>query len=121
MTPSDFKNQFPEFASETDARVQLFIDKAAPHFDFDRWDDFYQDGVANWVAHNLAMANAQTAQGGAVQAMTNDNLVKKVGDVQVTKDTELLNKQTDTPFYRTLYGQQYLYLRRMVGRGAFSV
>lgn len=121
MTPTEFKTQFPEFASETDARVQLFIDKAAPHFDVDRWGDLYADGAANFVAHSLALANAQTAQGGAVQAMTNDNLTKKVGDVQVAKDTGLLNKQADNPFYRTLYGQQYLYLRRQVGMGALSV
>ena len=30
MTPSEFKTLFPEFSAETDARVQLFIDRAAP-------------------------------------------------------------------------------------------
>lgn len=121
MTPSEFKTQFPEFAAETDARVQLFIDRAAPYFDVDRWGDLYPDGVAYYVAHELALANAQTAQGGSVQAMTNDTLTKEVGDVQVTKDAGLLAKQADNPFYRTLYGQKYLYLRRQVGIGALSV
>lgn len=121
MTPSEFKTQFPEFASESVARVQLFIDRAAPYFDVDRWDALYPDGVAYYVAHELALANAQTAQGGSVQALTNDNLTKKVGDVQVTKDTGLLNKQADNPFYRTMYGQKYLYLRRQVGIGTLSV
>lgn len=121
MTPSEFKTQFPEFASETDARVQLFIDRAAPHFDVDRWGDLYADGIAYWVAHELALANAQTAQGGGVQAMINDTLTKKVGDVQITKDTGLLAKQADNPFFRTLYGQKYLYLSKQVGIGALSV
>lgn len=121
MTPSEFKTQFPEFAAETDERVQLFIDRSAPHFDVERWGDLYPDGVAYHVAHELALANAQTAQGGGVQAMTNDNLSKEVGDVQVTKDAGLLAKQADNPFYRTLYGQKYLYLRRQVGMGALSV
>lgn len=121
MTPSEFKTLFPEFASESDARVQLFIDRAAPHFDTDRWGDLYPDGIAYLVAHELALANAQAAQGGGVQAMTNDNLTKKVGDVSVTKDTGLLNKQAENPFYRTLYGQKYLYLRRQAGIGALSV
>lgn len=44
-----------------------------------------------------------------------------VGDVQVTKDAGLLAKQAENPFYRTLYGQKYLYLRRQVGAGALSV
>lgn len=121
MTPTEFKTQFPEFSTETDARVQLFIDRSAPHFDVARWDDLYTDGVANFVAHELALANAQTAQGGGVRAMTNDNLTKKVGDVSVTKDTALLNKQADNPFYRTLYGQKYLYLRKQVGAGISAV
>lgn len=121
MTPSEFKTLFPEFAAETDERVQLFIDRAAPHFDVARWGDLYPDGVAYFVANELAMANAQTAQGGSVQAMTNDILTKKVGDVQVTRDSGLLNKQADNPLYRTVYGQRYLYLRRQVGIGALSV
>lgn len=121
MTPSEFKTQFPEFAAETDARVQLFIDRAAPYFDVDRWGDLYPDGVAYYVAHELTLANAQAAQGGSVQALTNDTLTKKVGEVQITKDTGLLNKQADNPFFRTLYGQKYLYLRRQVGMGALSV
>ena len=45
----------------------------------------------------------------------------RFGDVQVTKDAGLLAKQADNPFYRTLYGQKYLYLRRQVGMGALSV
>lgn len=121
MTPAEFKVLFPEFNAETDARVQLFIDRTAPHFDVARWGDLYSDGVAYFAAHELALANAQTAQGGGVQAMTNDNLTKKVGDVQVTKDTSLLNKQADNPFFRTLYGQKYLYLRKQVGGGGLSV
>ncbi len=121
MTPSEFKTQFPEFAAETDERVQFFVDRAAPYFDVERWGDLYPDGVANYVAHELALAKAQTALGGSVQVMTNDTISKKVGDVQVTKDAGLLAKQADNPFYRTLYGQQYLYLRRQVGMGALSV
>lgn len=121
MTPAEFKARFPEFANETDQRVQLFIDDAAPHFDVSRWDDLYPAGVAYFVAHEMALANAQSAQGGSVMAMTNDTLTKKVGDVQVTKDTGLLNKQADNPFMRTMYGQKYLYLRRQVGAGALSV
>lgn len=121
MTPSEFKTLFPEFSAETDARVQLFIDRAAPHFDVERWGDLYPDGVAYFVGHELALANAQAAQGGSVQAQTNDTLTKKVGEVQITKDTGLLNKQADNPFFRTLYGQKYLYLRKQAGKGALSV
>lgn len=121
MAPSEFKTLFPEFSTEADARVQLFIDRAAPHFDIGRWGDLYSDGVAYFAAHELTLANAQAAQGGGVKALANDVVAKKVGDVSVTKDAALLAKQADNPFYRTLYGQKYLYLRRQVGMGGLSV
>lgn len=121
MTPSEFKELFPEFAAVADARVQLFIERSAPHFDVPRWGDLYADGVAYWVAHELALANVQTAQGGGAKALTNDILSKKVGDVQVTKDSGLLNRQADNPYLRTYYGQQYSRLARMVGMGAVAV
>lgn len=121
MTPSEFKTLFPEFSGELDARVQLFIDRADPYFDIGRWDAFYADGVAYFVAHELAMANAQAAPGGSTQALSSDVLTKKVGDVTITKDTALLSKQADNPYYKTAYGQRYLYLRKQVGIGALSV
>lgn len=121
MTPAEFKVRFPEFASETDQRVQLFIDDADPLFDQERWGDLYPAGVANLVAHELALANAQTAQGGSVASINTDDLTTKVGDVQVTKDTMLLNKQAENPYLRTFYGQKYLNYRKIVGLGAVSV
>lgn len=121
MTPTEFKTRFPEFASETDERVQMFIDDADPLFDVERWGDLYAVGVAYLVAHEMALANAQTAQGGSVAAMNNDDLTTKVGDVQVTKDTSLLNKQAENPYMRTMYGQKYLYYRKLVGIGAVAV
>lgn len=121
MTPSEFKAQFPEFASESDARVLSFIDRAEPHFDLDRWADLHQDALAHFVAHSLTMANAQTAQSSGALELAHDVQSKKVGDVQLNKSTELLSRQADNPFFRTLYGQHYLYLRRLVGAGALAL
>lgn len=120
MTPAEFKARFPEFASETDQRVQLFIDDADPLFDQERWGDLYPAGVANLVAHELVMANQRVAQGSSA-SLNNDDLTTKVGDVQVAKDTMLLNKQADNPYLRTFYGQKYLSYRKIVGLGAVSV
>lgn len=121
MTPTEFKARFPEFSSETDGRVQLFINDADPLFDQSRWDDLYSVGLANLVAHELVVANEQTAAAGKIGRLANDTLTKKVGDVQVTKDTMLLNKQAQNPYMRTSYGQKYLQLRRLVGMGGVSV
>jgi hypothetical protein len=119
MTPAEFKTRFPEFTSETDQRVQLFIDDAASFFDVERWDDLYEVGVAYFVAHELAQANAATAAGG--QAGAGDDLTTKVGDVSVTRDTTLLNKQANDPFMKTAYGQKYKSYARLVGTGGVAV
>lgn len=118
MTPAEFKLQFPEFSSETDARVQLYIDQSAPFFDQDRWGEFYQLGVSNFVAHNLALANYQAKK---QNAHTSDTVSKKVGDVQIGKDSALLNLQAKDPFMRTTYGQQYRYYQRLAGSGALAL
>lgn len=121
MTPTEFKARFPEFSSETDGRVQLFISDVTPLFDQARWDDLYTVGIANLVAHELVVSNEQTAAAGKISRLANDTLTKKVGDVQVTKDTGLLNRQAENPFMRTSYGQKYLQLRRLVGMGGVAV
>lgn len=122
MTPADIKAIIPELVGETDARVQLYIGLAEPHFNVQRWGGFYSAGVANWVAHEITLVNMRAAKGGAVKAaLTDDTLQKKVGDLQTMRDTGLLNKQADNPYYRTVFGQQYLELRKLVGAGAAAV
>jgi len=117
MTPAEFKTRFPEFASVADQRVQLFITDADPFFDVARWDTLYPVGIANFVAHELTMADSTKTN----LANASDVLTSKVGDVQKTMDTMLLNKQADNPFARTKYGQKYLYLRRNVEIGVMAV
>ena len=117
MTPAEFKARFPEFAAVADNRVQIFIDDADPFFDVDRWDTLYPAGIANFVAHELTMADSTKTN----MAEAGDALTEKVGDVSRTADTMLLNKQADNPFNRTKYGQKYLYLRRNVEIGVMAV
>lgn len=120
MTPTEFKTRFPEFTSETDTRVQLFITDADPFFDVERWDTLYSVGVANYVAHKLAVANAQTS-GGTGGALADTSVNKKVGDLQIQKSEAALLKKMDDPFMATTYGQEYRRLQRLVGMGALSV
>ena len=117
MTPAEFKARFPEFTSTLDARIQFFIDDAAPHFNVATWDDFYPAGIANFVAHELTMADVTKTN----LADAGNSLSSKVGDVSETLDTMLLNKQAGDPFLLTKYGQKYRYLQRMVGPGALAV
>jgi hypothetical protein len=120
MTPAEFKARFPEFASETDARVQLFISDADSMFDVERWDTFYSVGVANYVAHQLAVANAQAATGAAGKLL-DTKLSKKVGDLAVTNSELALTARMKDPFMATPYGVEYRRLCRLVGLGALAV
>lgn len=119
-TPADFKARFPQFAAESDDRIQMFMDEADPYFDVNRWAKFYVQGYLNCVAHKLVLANYQATQTNAA-AMATDVSMKKVDAVAVQRDPGLLNLSAKDPFNRTIYGQEYLRLRRMIGAGALAI
>lgn len=120
MTPAEFKLDFPQFASESDERIQREIDNAAPFFDVERWAAFYTAGLGNYVAHKIALGNYLTAQTPA-STLSIDVTVKKVGDVTVQRDPAIMSMAARDPFMRTIYGQEYLRLRRMIGGGGLAV
>jgi hypothetical protein len=107
---------FPEFQVTTDAVIQFWIDKSVPFFNAERWDDLLDQGVGNWVAHSITLTKAN-----AGQQITDDAIMKKVGDIQKSRDASLMLKQADNPYMRTTYGQQYLYYMRYVGAGGTAV
>lgn len=120
MTPSEFKAFFPQFTLETTERVQSFLDLAVPYFNVPRWGDFYSEGLANFVAHSIVIANFEATQSTS-QTNANDVTEKHVGPVGMSRDSALLNLQAKVPFMRTTYGQRYMYLRRKIGLGGFAV
>lgn len=120
VTPASFKARFPEFSSESDDRVQLFINDTTPFFNVARWDDLLDLGVSYLTAHNLALANLRAQQGAAGQI--DDAVIGvELGDYQKTKDAKSLNEQSHSPYLRTYYGQQYLYYANLAGAGAIAV
>ncbi len=121
MTPADFKIRYPQFANVDDARVQFFIDDSVPYFDVPRWGAFFTRGVAAWVAHVVVLDQFQSAQTGAAAALNVGQSSKRVGDVAVSQDPGILNLQAKDPFMRTIYGQEYVRLRRIVGSGGLAV
>ena len=120
MTASEFKALFPQFTSESDARVLIFMGLAAPHFDVTRWGDFYSEGLANWVAHSIVVANAEaTASTSVIDA--DDATTETFSRISTTRSPELAKMSATDPFMRTTYGRRYAYLRRMVGLGGVVV
>lgn len=114
MTPAEFKAVFPEFTSTSDEAVQLRIDMSEPYFNAARWGSFLSEGVSNFVAHQLALSAQNQATGG----ISSDTTKKKVGDVEVMSSELMLQRKAENPFLRTIYGQRYLYLLKLVGLGA---
>lgn len=121
MTPAELKIIFPQFDGEMDERIQYVLDSAAPHFDVVRWGDFYTQGLANFTAHTLTMTAVAVVAVGGVAGGADIATVKKVGDVSVSKSEMMLMEQSKNPFLRTIYGQEYSRLRRLVGMGAVTV
>lgn len=120
MTPSEFKALFPQFTAETDARVQIFIDLAEPYFAVTRWGDFYSEGIANWVAHSIVVANAEaTASTSVIDA--DDATSETFGRISTTRSPELAKMTAENPYLRTTYGKRYAYLRKLVGMGGAVV
>lgn len=119
ITPSDFKTEFPAFANTDDAKIQYWLDKSDPYFNIPRWGDLYDDGLGNWVAHQLTMQILQGTTSAA--GVADDANMKKVGNVQKGRDSMLMNKAADEPYYKTQYGQQFMYLRKFVGAGGMAV
>jgi hypothetical protein len=122
MTPAEFKANFPAFAAETDAFIQVNIDAAVPFFDIARWGGFYTEGLLNFVAHRIVTMKADAASiGVGGSAGGGDWTSKTLGSFSITKNAQIASMFVDDPWTRTQYGQRYAWLRRMVGIGMLAV
>lgn len=118
ITPQTIIDRFPQFATVDITFIQTFIDDADPFFSLCRWGNFYEQGVSNFVAHNLTLALATADSGDGSQTA---RISKQIGDVSVTYSAAMIDRYAKDPFARTTYGQKYRYLARLVGMGAVAV
>jgi hypothetical protein len=116
VTPADVKARYPEFTSTPDQTVQDRINESAPFFDVDRWGKLLSQGVINWVAHYLTI-DVDIAS----NAMTDDSIMKKVGDIAKSRSAKLVEDAADNDYIRTKYGGRYLRLHYLVSRGGMAV
>ena len=117
MTPSEFKDQFPdgEFNGLDGTYVQKFLDLAAPMFNVARWGELYSEGLANLVAHSIVMSKERAARG--LQVDGGDVTEQHVGPVGESFNGELQVLFAKDTYMRSVYGQRYCELRDMVGLG----
>ena len=114
-----FKVRFPEFASTSDERIQLFADEAELIMweDGDRWLDFYDVANQYLVAHLLAIGNIQASGDVGVLSPVSK---QEVDDVIV--ESAVGNRPyTADMLSSTSYGNQYMMYRRMCFAGIYGV
>lgn len=113
IDPASFKTRFPEFAAESDPRIQLFIDDSVIILNSVYWGEKYDLGLYYLTAHYLVLANKSeagsiTSAGGAIAGRTVDG-------VSVTYTTAQPKNESDAIYMTTTYGQRYLTLRKTLG------
>ena len=120
-TVADFHTAFdagePSFANGTvtDTTIAYWLAYAGRFVALDSWGDWYADGVLLLAAHEAALQAWQATRGGGV-AVAREYESKSVGGVSVSRGQGLAREAADR-FQRTLYGQKYAQMRRIVGAG----
>ena len=112
IDPASFKTRFPEFAAESDPRIQLFIDDSVIILNSTYWGEKYNLGLYYLTAHYLVLANKSEAGSitskGALASRTVDGTSVNYNRVTPTDES-------DSYYAYTTYGQKYLALRKTLG------
>ena len=112
VTPATFKIRFPEYSSEADARIQLFIDDSVIVLNEVYWGDKYDLGISYYTAHLLALA-IESAAGNA--GFAGPVASKSVDGTSISFSSTGAADQADEFLSSTVYGQRYLALRKTIG------
>jgi len=120
VTPTNIKARFPEFDSEDDSRIQVFIDDAGVILNEYHWGDKYDLGVSYYVAHSLAIANRATTSSGS-DVVSGRISSKSVDGVSVSYTDDIGVGGGSVEFQKTLYGQKFEYLMGTLGVTALVI
>jgi hypothetical protein len=111
-TVSDFKTRFPEFVSDADTRVQIFLDEASLHVDTSWLEQDYQRAIMYLAAHLLLGERAAIATGGGVVQSESFG-----GEISKTYKLD----DDATGLGSTVYGRRYRELLRLNRPGPLVV
>lgn len=116
MTLAEFKAWFPggQFAVVTD--ISTYLTRATPHFNVDRWGDWHNEGLANWIAHSIVVDRAEATQP-IDEIDADDGILDSIGPITSRRSGKNVEDMARNPYLRTTYGRRYRYLARMVGMG----
>lgn len=112
ITPASFKLRFPEFSSEDDSRIQLFIDDSVIILNETFWSVKYDLGLYYLTAHYLTLANLSEAGNKTAPGQVSS---RSVDGTSVSYNRVTLSNENDAYYASTIYGQRYLALRKSLG------
>jgi hypothetical protein len=126
MTPSQFRQDFPEFADTSrypDSQVQMWLTAAVSLVNERRWMELTTLGLELVTAHYLTLGVRDVATGnaggtpGEVKGPTTSKAVDKVS---VGYDSAAATIEDGGSWNLTSYGIRYITLARMMGAGGLQ-
>lgn len=127
MTPSQFRQDFPEFADTTkypDSSVNFWLTVSVQLVSAARWGALTDQGIELCTAHHLvlgARGGQAAAVGGVPGQMTGPLSSKAVDKVSASYDTGAATIDDGGFWNLTSYGVRYLTLARTMGAGGFQL
>lgn len=122
-----FRVDFPEFSDAVrfpDSTIIFWSDLGAELISADRYGGTFTKAVELFTAHNIVLAagNAASAASGGLPGQTVGLVSSKaVGSVSVSYDTSSAMIPGAGHWNKTIYGQQYSYLTRIMGQGCYQL
>lgn len=127
FSAEQFRIDFPEFTDITkysSPMINFWSGLASSMLNVRRWGDKRPYGLALLVAHNIALAAQNSAQG-ALGAVPGVNLgvisSQSAGPISESLDVQSSIEIDGGSWNLTVYGRMYLRLARMVGIGGIQV
>lgn len=126
ITPSQFRTDFPEFASTTyypDSVINLWATVAPSLLDANQWGDLFNIGQELFIAHMITldgMSIAESQRGGLV-GYAKGAVASESGD-KVSVSYQGSAMLPDAGHWNmTTFGQRYWQLMQLVGTGVVGV
>ena len=118
VTATTIKARFPEFDSQADARIEIFIEDAKLELSESKWGDRYDKGISYLTAHLLSIA-LKTEKGsvGSVGPIAS----RSIGDVSISFSNKTSESQIEAYYNSTPYGQEFWNMLQFVGLGAVAI
>lgn len=127
MTPGDFRQGFPEFASTSDypdSMIQFWLDWAPKLLNESRWGEVFDLGVSLFTAHNISIEKRNlnaVVKGGVPGSSSMVMTASAVDKVSVSYDASAGLDPADGQWNLTNYGTRLIQILKMMGAGPLTI